>query len=421
MFITLQHTFNFFKASRLQKQLFLMLLASFCYANVSFSQVATCDSLYVIDDFDLVNVMLETPNNAPVGTTETNPADVPDGNKTMGGERDAYLQVQTAATEVFELGTDASQQSLRINEPTGGDARFVITYDGDDDDADVNAINAMGDPLGLVGIDLFSAGFQITAKPPVALDPGFQSLSLVLRVYSSPSNVSTAVLPITMSGTFTFPPLSGSADLSSVQAIQLEIVTQGTAIDVEFDDFVIDCSIILPVELSYFNAKAQNCEVNLEWATASEHNFSHFEVERSTDGKFFKGVQKIAGAGNSLETIKYNFSETVAAGSQYYRLKQVDLDGTYEYSKTVVVKSACQKASFNAFPTQLYGDKQLTIDLLGNTYETLTVVSVTGQRILELPATDQSQLQIDVSALAAGIYFITDGKGNSTRFIVLEE
>ena len=87
------------------------------------------------------------------------------------------------------------------------------------------------------------------------------------------------------------------------------------------------------------------CNQNiLSWATATETNNDHFEVERSSDAINFKTIKEIPGAMNSLETKKYVYVDSnPEPGINYYRLKQVDLDGTYKYAPIVDVDNSCVK------------------------------------------------------------------------------
>ena len=94
----------------------------------------------------------------------------------------------------------------------------------------------------------------------------------------------------------------------------------------------------LPVEFLFFSATVESRSILLNWATASEETNSHFEVERSIDGENFTQIGEVTGSGDSKERIDYDyFDYEVPQGiaTFYYRLKQVDYDGKYEYSKTV--------------------------------------------------------------------------------------
>lgn len=100
----------------------------------------------------------------------------------------------------------------------------------------------------------------------------------------------------------------------------------------------------LPIKLIYFKANVQKGKVVTEWATAEEVNNDFFTVERSTDGKIFEIVAIVPGAGNSSSNITYaNTDASPKAGISYYRLKQTDYDGKFQYSKVVSVTNQSQQ------------------------------------------------------------------------------
>jgi hypothetical protein len=89
----------------------------------------------------------------------------------------------------------------------------------------------------------------------------------------------------------------------------------------------------LPVELLYFTATVNNNEVGLSWATASEINNNFFTLERSADMLSVEIIGQVQGAGNSNQTLAYQFTDLhPLPGTSYYRLKQTDFDGSFEYS-----------------------------------------------------------------------------------------
>ncbi len=97
----------------------------------------------------------------------------------------------------------------------------------------------------------------------------------------------------------------------------------------------------LPIEFIYFNAKAINNSVQLEWATATEVNNDFFTIERSMDGKWWDVVTHINGAGNTNHLTRYDFIDNNPySGISYYRLKQTDYDGKYEYFAPVAVNNS---------------------------------------------------------------------------------
>ena len=94
----------------------------------------------------------------------------------------------------------------------------------------------------------------------------------------------------------------------------------------------------LPIELISFEAKLNEKNVELHWSTASEKNNDFFTIERSTNGTTFEFVTKKDGAGNSTTQKDYSATdENPTEGTSYYRLKQTDFDGKFEYSNLVAV------------------------------------------------------------------------------------
>jgi hypothetical protein len=89
-----------------------------------------------------------------------------------------------------------------------------------------------------------------------------------------------------------------------------------------------------------FSAQRIDGQVKLKWQSAEEKNTSHFEVERSADGKQFTQLLTKNAQGNSASLVSYNvIDNSPLSGTSYYRLKMVDLDGTFEHSKMVSVST----------------------------------------------------------------------------------
>ena len=96
----------------------------------------------------------------------------------------------------------------------------------------------------------------------------------------------------------------------------------------------------LPVQLTSFQAALNQKTVKLNWQTSSELNNAKFIIETSNEGELFSGIGEVQGAGTTLEKQSYQFTHhTPSAGINYYRLKQVDFDGTFEYSKIVAINA----------------------------------------------------------------------------------
>jgi len=110
---------------------------------------------------------------------------------------------------------------------------------------------------------------------------------------------------------------------------------------IAFDNFTI-CGtplVATPVELTSFTATNNQKEIYLDWITASELNNSHFEIQHSIDGANFRAIDEVIGNGTTQEKQAYSYTHaTPANGTNYYRLKQVDYDGAFEYSDIRVVE-----------------------------------------------------------------------------------
>jgi Secretion system C-terminal sorting domain len=118
---------------------------------------------------------------------------------------------------------------------------------------------------------------------------------------------------------------------------------------------------VLPVTLSSFSGAASE-QVKLEWATSAELNNERFIVETSTEGEVFNRIGEIAGAGTSTEAHTYQFThQTPSAGVNYYRLKQVDFDGTFAYSKVIAINAAGNDKIF-VFPNPVTDQLNIQYD-----------------------------------------------------------
>lgn len=95
----------------------------------------------------------------------------------------------------------------------------------------------------------------------------------------------------------------------------------------------------LPIELKSFTASKSGNNIALDWVTAKEENFSHFEIERSLDQDSWEQIGLVQGMGESMSDVHYDFTDRNAPfGVIYYRLNAVDIDASFEYSPVVKVE-----------------------------------------------------------------------------------
>jgi len=175
--------------------------------------------------------------------------------------------------------------------------------------------------------------------------------------------------------------------------------------------------IVLPVSLSYFSGRFENNSVLLNWVTEQETNNAYFEIEASNDGLNFIPIGKRQANGNSGVIKRYNFPDYqfFKTGNNYYRLKQVDIDGMFTYSSIVLVKIAADKKPVivvypNPFTTSV--NISVAQNLPGNWQ--VNIYSTTGQLMLHKTFTgSQNQATLNVAKMAAGVYrvVVTGSKG----------
>ncbi|MBK7378117.1 MAG: T9SS type A sorting domain-containing protein [Ignavibacteriales bacterium] len=174
--------------------------------------------------------------------------------------------------------------------------------------------------------------------------------------------------------------------------------------------FVIMGSVV-PVELTSFTAKANNNEVVLNWSTATETNNQGFDIERKSNGQFEK-VGYVAGFGTTTEVKAYTFTDkTVGSGNYTYRLKQVDFNGTFEYSPEVEVEVSAPKVyqlSQN-YPNPFNPATTINFSLATDSKVSLKIFDVIGQELAQLVngqlAAGQHNVNFDASSLNSGVYF----------------
>jgi photosystem II stability/assembly factor-like uncharacterized protein len=183
----------------------------------------------------------------------------------------------------------------------------------------------------------------------------------------------------------------------------------------------------VPVELVSFSAQPTENDVQLSWITATEINNFGFEIERKKSEEW-KRIVFVEGGGTTTEIQYYSFSdENVPNGKYQYRLKQIDLDGTFEYSNEVSVKLS-QPYSYllnQNYPNPFNPSTIIVWQLPESNFVTLRIYDVLGNEVLSLvnegkPA-GNFEVEFNASALSSGMYFyrLQAGKFVETKKMVL--
>jgi len=180
----------------------------------------------------------------------------------------------------------------------------------------------------------------------------------------------------------------------------------------------------LPVELVSFVAKAENDYVRLDWETASEKDNDFFEIQRSYDGENFDAIGIIEGNGTILSNVKYSFTDFIPlSGISFYRLKQVDFDGDFEYSPVVSVN--IEKSSDLSIVPNPTSDEQIYLRLSGFHPEQAVNVKIFNlqgasmfQRVFSPNDLWNKALPVG-SPLKPGIYIVEVVQGNTLKQVRL--
>ncbi len=174
--------------------------------------------------------------------------------------------------------------------------------------------------------------------------------------------------------------------------------------------------IFTPVELISFSAKAKNKSIELNWTTSSERNNEGFEIERSiSSDNEFENVGWIKGNGNSVNNINYEFEDTdVKSGIvYYYRLKQIDHDGEFEYSE---IRSAkiIDETEISISPNPARGSVLISSSNELSDNVSLTLRTIEGKIALQIEI-DGKELRngylLDLEGLGDGVYFLESKRG----------
>ncbi len=172
---------------------------------------------------------------------------------------------------------------------------------------------------------------------------------------------------------------------------------------------------LAPVELLDFTGKQEEKNVRLDWSTATEINSKHFLVERSVNGRDYETLGVVEAAGNTTEKRDYTFlDEYPRPGTNYYRLKQVDLDGAYEYFGPVQVDFRTL-GLVNLFPVPVKGNQLfMEYDSPVNGQVDVQIFDAAG-KLVSQNAFDvnsgMNNLSLNMEDISSGVYFLRIRQG----------
>ena len=181
------------------------------------------------------------------------------------------------------------------------------------------------------------------------------------------------------------------------------------------DNFRLNEGVNVPVELTSFTATLSDKNIQLEWQTASEVNNEKFEVETSQNGREFKKIGEVEGKGTTVEQQDYLFEiNNPKNGISYYRLKQIDFDGQFEYSKVISVNFKGENGEIGEFYPNPSKSGLVNLDYSSKTDEeiTVSVFDITGKLVvmeIQEISNGNNNLSFNFSDLNTGIYIVKIG------------
>lgn len=166
--------------------------------------------------------------------------------------------------------------------------------------------------------------------------------------------------------------------------------------------------ITLPVSLGDFSAVKNTNGVSLNWETFSEANTDYFDIERSNNGTDFVTLANQNAKGNSVTRQVYTYTDiNPLYGVSYYRLRMVDINGSFSYSNKVAVKNNSQAISIAIFPNPVSNVLQVQIPSKQKTVVTMIITDAAGKVVYTKEAQvseGNNARSIPVSVLASGLY-----------------
>lgn len=180
-------------------------------------------------------------------------------------------------------------------------------------------------------------------------------------------------------------------------------------------------SAVVPIELNYFEGKMINQNTYLDWQTSTEIDNDYFEIQRSNNGRKYMTIGKVKGKGASNSITDYSFIDrSPELGQNFYRLKQVDFDGSYEFSNVLSFKIERDQDYINVFPNPASGNS-LNVKMKLNSQGLINtqLLNVNGEVVYENVINESYgenvEFEIPITNLSPGIYYLKVSNPNGIQ------
>jgi photosystem II stability/assembly factor-like uncharacterized protein len=224
--------------------------------------------------------------------------------------------------------------------------------------------------------------------------------------------------------------INGGATWAQINApstnYQIFIVDSTTQFAAQGSGFYkLNFDLFIPVELTSFTAETTENKIILNWTTATELNNQGFELDRSFDNETFEKIGFVPGFGTTTESKSYTYKiDEFDSGIQYYRLKQIDFDGTYEYSEVIEIEAITpeQFTLFQNYPNPFNPSTSIKFSIAVDSIVKLKLFNMLGQEVAELLNSEISagihHIDFNASSLSSGTYFyvLEANENNGSNF-----
>lgn len=181
----------------------------------------------------------------------------------------------------------------------------------------------------------------------------------------------------------------------------------------------------VPVELASFNAEVSENVITLKWETATETNNFGFDIERSNDNISFEKIGSIKGKGTTSESQQYSFKDagiTSGKGKMYYRLKQLDMDGTFSYTDAIEVEFSIIPVEFSLsqnYPNPFNPATTIKFGIPKEVKVTLKIYDILGKEVATMVNKKMEPgyytYEWNAVSFASGVYFYRLDAGSFVR------
>lgn len=215
---------------------------------------------------------------------------------------------------------------------------------------------------------------------------------------------------------------TGTATIAGLSGTSLVVRIRGgnkaNAENYFFDDICVVGSATLPIALTGFTAELYNTQVELNWITATELNNDYFEVQRSADGQQFETIEYVSGSGTTTTTHVYHTRDPFPLnGVSYYRLKQVDFNGTPSFSGIEVIDFNHEHLALNGFLSNDEFMFRVNIKETG----TLSLLDCSGRLCSEITVSEPGTYSLGTNELNPGLYIalLSTGDQSITQKVII--